>query len=80
MVYTKKGYFVKQRRFFVPIHEYQCERCKHSFEKLIFLSDDETISCPKCSNKNVKKLVSASSFMSSAGIGICAANAPKGFS
>jgi len=64
----------------MPIYEYQCEKCTHSFEKLIFKGDNEHISCPKCSDKKVKKLLSCSSFMSSAGIGTCAANAPKGFS
>ncbi len=64
----------------MPIYEYQCEKCNHSFEKLIFLGDDEKINCPMCGDNNVKKLLSAGSFMSSAGIGTCAANAPKGFS
>jgi len=30
----------------MPIYEYQCEKCTHSFEKLIFLGDDEKINCP----------------------------------
>lgn len=64
----------------MPIYEYQCENCSHSFERLIFLDDDETINCPGCGDKNVKKLLSASSFMSGSGIGSCAAKAPKGFS
>ena len=64
----------------MPIHEYQCEKCNHSFEKLIFLGDDEIINCPWCGDNNVKKLLSAGSFISSSGIGTCAANAPKGFS
>ena len=78
--FTKKECFNKKRRFFMPIYEYQCKKCDHSFEKLIFLGDEETINCPSCGHNNVKKLLSAGSFMSSAGIGICAANAPKGFS
>jgi len=64
----------------MPIYEYQCEKCTHSFEKLIFIGDDENINCPKCGGNKVKKLLSAGSFTSSAGIGTCAANAPKGFS
>ena len=32
----------------MPIHEYQCKECSHSFEKLIFKGDDEQIYCSKC--------------------------------
>lgn len=64
----------------MPIYEYQCKKCDHSFEKLIFKCDDEHIICPKCGADNVKKLLSASSFMSKTGIGACSAGPPKGFS
>ncbi len=75
-----KWVFYKVKENSMPIYEYQCEKCNHFFEKLIFLDDDEKINCTSCGDNNVKKLLSAGSFMSSAGIGTCAANAPKGFS
>lgn len=64
----------------MPIYEYQCEKCNHSFERLVFKGDKELINCPTCGNNRVKKLLSSVSFMNSAGIGTCAADAPKGFS
>ncbi|MGW8325924.1 MAG: FmdB family zinc ribbon protein, partial [Desulfobacterales bacterium] len=32
----------------MPIYEYQCEKCCHCFEVLVFRSDDETADCPQC--------------------------------
>ena len=64
----------------MPIYEYQCEKCKHSFERLIFKGDKDQIKCPKCGDNRVKKLLSSVSFINNAGIGTCAVNAPKGFS
>ena len=72
--------YKSSKGIYIPIYEYQCEKCNHSFEKLIFKGDNENINCPKCSDNKVKKLLSAVSFMDNAGIGTCAANAPKGFS
>jgi len=64
----------------MPIYEYQCNNCDHSFEKLIFKGDNEQVVCPKCGANRVKKLFSASSFMSKTGIGLCSAGTSKGFS
>ena len=64
----------------MPVYEYQCEKCKHSFEKLVFKGDKERINCPTCGDMKVKKLLSSVSFMNGAGVGACAADAPKGFS
>jgi len=33
----------------MPIYEYQCEKCHHCFEILVFSSDDEKATCPECS-------------------------------
>jgi putative FmdB family regulatory protein len=57
----------------MPIFEYRCEKCKKTFETLVF--GNQEVSCPKCKGKNVKKLMSAFShssdgkFASSAGPG-----------
>jgi putative FmdB family regulatory protein len=65
---------------FMPIYEYECEKCNHYFERLTFKGDDEHINCPKCGANKVKKLLSASSFMSKTGIGACSSGTSKGFS
>ncbi|THB80282.1 MAG: zinc ribbon domain-containing protein [Desulfobacteraceae bacterium] len=62
----------------MPIFEYQCSHCSHTFEKLVFKGEEGGIECPECQKQDVKKLMSAVSFMGSS-IGTCAADAPKGF-
>ncbi|MFC1811122.1 zinc ribbon domain-containing protein [Thermodesulfobacteriota bacterium] len=64
----------------MPNNVYECEKCNHSFEKLVFQVDDEPVDCPKCGNSQLKRLKCAESFMSSSSIGACSINAPKGFS
>ncbi len=50
----------------MPIYEYICNKCNHSFEQLVFNSDDETeIVCKKCGEKDVKKVLSPTSVFSS---------------
>lgn len=63
----------------MPIYEYQCCSCSNTFEKLTFQGDRDTIECPCCGARDVKKLLSAGSFMSG-GSSACSATAPKGFS
>ncbi|MCF8068057.1 MAG: zinc ribbon domain-containing protein [Desulfobacterales bacterium] len=64
----------------MPIYEYKCEKCDHSFEKLIFGNDKEKIECPECGSNRVKKQMSSGSFMSTPSVGSCSAGAPKNFS
>jgi len=64
----------------MPIYEYECKKCNHYFERLTFKGDKEHIHCPQCGTNKVKKLLSAGSFMSKTGIGVCSASSPKGFS
>lgn len=47
----------------MPIYEYICNDCQNEFEELV-MSKDETIFCPKCESKQVRKLMSAASFKS----------------
>ena len=55
----------------MPIFEFRCEKCKKTFETLVF--GNQAVCCPKCKSKKVKKLMSAFShasegkFTSSAG-------------
>ena len=64
----------------MPIYEYQRETCGHSFEKLVFKSDDDHVLCLKCGDRKVKRLVSSPGFIGTAGEGGCSTDAPTGFS
>ncbi len=46
----------------MPIYEYQCGACGHSFEKLQKVSDPVLTTCPECGAQALKKLVSAAGF------------------
>jgi putative FmdB family regulatory protein len=63
----------------MPIFEYQCHECNKSFEKIVFKGDEDDIICPVCESPDIKKKMSAASFISSS-IGSCASDSPKGFS
>ena len=64
---------IKEGFISMPIFEFRCEKCKKTFETLVF--GNQEVSCPKCKGKKVKKLMSAFShasegkFTSSAGPG-----------
>lgn len=51
----------------MPMYEYRCRNCGHSFDELITSSSiaDEDIECPKCGKYQSEKLMSA--FASSGG-------------
>ncbi len=40
----------------MPIYEYRCKACHHTFEDLVF--GDETPSCPKCHSTETEKMIS----------------------
>ena len=63
----------------MPIFEYTCNECKKDFEKLVFSGEDNNISCPHCTSKDVVKKMSATSFMGPS-MGKCATSFPKGAS
>lgn len=46
----------------MPIYEYQCQSCGHRLEALQKISDAPLLDCPACSNPELSRLVSASSF------------------
>ena len=65
----------------MPIYEYQCDACDHTFEKLTFKGDTEEITCPCCCSEKVTKVLSATSFMGgSTGPGACSPKDSSGFS
>jgi putative FmdB family regulatory protein len=40
----------------VPLYEYDCRSCKHTFEELVF--GDERVACPKCHGTKLERLIS----------------------
>jgi putative FmdB family regulatory protein len=42
----------------MPLYEYQCKKCKHTFEKIQSFSDPPIKKCPQCGGP-VEKLLSA---------------------
>ena len=64
----------------MPIYEYQCEGCCHTFEMLVFAGDDEPIVCPECKSEKVKRLMSCASFIGGPGDSACAPAPSGGFS
>jgi putative FmdB family regulatory protein len=49
----------------MPIYEYQCMNCGHSFEKLVRLSDPQEPVCPHCNSGDTQKKMSAANTRSS---------------
>lgn len=64
----------------MPVFEYTCKHCKEDFERFVFEGEEKGVFCPKCKNKDVKKNMTASSFMGRSSLGKCAASSPKEFS
>ncbi len=46
----------------MPIYEYQCQKCQHSFEVLQKMSESPPDKCPLCGVARVKKLISKVGF------------------
>jgi putative FmdB family regulatory protein len=65
----------------MPIYEYQCDDCRHCFEKLLFAADGEQkADCPSCGSEKTRKLISCASFIGGSAGGLCTPGAPGGFS
>ena len=47
----------------MPLYEFKCRDCDNNFEELVSFSDlqKNTVECPECSSKNVKKEISTPS-------------------
>jgi putative FmdB family regulatory protein len=46
----------------MPIYEYQCSSCQHTFEQMRRITDETTPDCPTCQSGDVHKLISLSAF------------------
>jgi len=40
----------------MPLYEYECEKCEHTFEKLV--SNSDAIECPQCASQQLRRLLS----------------------
>ncbi len=49
----------------MPLFEFICKKCGKKFEKLVFSTDTEKLSCPECKSENVEKQFSTFSANSS---------------
>ena len=47
----------------MPIYEYRCTACSHKFERLQGIDEPDPELCPACEQPDVKRLISASSFV-----------------
>ncbi len=46
----------------MPIYEYECGACGHTFEAFQKMVDEPLKECPECKKAALKKLISASAF------------------
>lgn len=40
----------------MPLYEYSCRQCEHTFQALVF--DGEKVECPHCQGRGVERLLS----------------------
>jgi len=40
----------------MPLYEYACRKCEHTFEALVF--DGDTVECPECRSSRLERLLS----------------------
>jgi putative FmdB family regulatory protein len=46
----------------MPIYEYACQKCSHTFDALQKMNADPLTECPECGEHALKKLLSAPNF------------------
>lgn len=46
----------------MPIYEYQCSNCHHTFDLIQKMSDEPVTICPACTKASAVRLVSAAGF------------------
>jgi putative FmdB family regulatory protein len=47
----------------MPIYEYACGKCESEFEVEQRITDDPIKSCPRCKSRQIKRLISRTSFV-----------------
>lgn len=61
----------------MPVYEYECNGCHHTFEKLVRMSQTSGIECPECGGQDLHRLMSTFGF---AGAGIKSQSSVEGSS
>lgn len=46
----------------MPLYEYRCNLCQHTFDVLQKMSEQPLIDCPACGEPSLQKLISAAGF------------------
>lgn len=46
----------------MPIYEYECSNCHHTFDLIQKINDAPVQTCPECAQDTAKRLVSAAGF------------------
>jgi putative FmdB family regulatory protein len=46
----------------MPIYEYTCDSCEHTFDALQKMTDPKLVDCPECGKASLRKLLSAPKF------------------
>jgi putative FmdB family regulatory protein len=65
----------------MPIYEFSCSKCGHTFEELILRSGDtEDLECPRCGARQVSRLLSATAQVAAPGSATSGACGPGSFS
>ncbi|RPH48531.1 MAG: zinc ribbon domain-containing protein [Desulfobacteraceae bacterium] len=64
----------------MPIHEYECDKCRYRFEKLVLAGNDIPAECPECGSKKLKKLISGASIIGEGSGSACSSISPRSFS
>ena len=52
----------------MPLYEYACRKCEHTFEALVF--DGETVECPECHGRRLERLLSVPAKPKAEGAGL----------
>jgi putative FmdB family regulatory protein len=52
----------------MPLYEYTCRQCEHTFEELVF--GNETVTCPQCRTPEVERQLSVPARPQSAAVGL----------
>jgi putative FmdB family regulatory protein len=46
----------------MPIYDYACKNCEHTFDALQKMSEPKLVDCPECGEPSLRKLLSAPKF------------------
>jgi len=47
----------------MPVYEYKCSSCEHTWEEQQVITDDPIEECPECKKDTAKRLISGGSFI-----------------